>query len=235
MSTVQHFVQEYCKANHQEYLNFSDISYADISNAKLATLEKLGININKHSASIVHNDLPDSLSENFSSFYKCIQYSHRYIRNLHIQAERKNSFFILQVIQFVCSGFKSTLTIELEDAIESEILNVRGIADMVLYGNDFKLIIVEVKKDDIAKGQAQCFLEVEALASLGNETVYGLVTDYHQWHLCKSIGEKTTFYSFNLSGARMNTGPDESSMKTLCSTLYYFFLENLHLNNIPIE
>ena len=89
----------------------------------------------------------------------------------------------------------------------------------MLRRGDKRVCIVEAKKDDMGQGMAQDLLGCEVAAEIDHlNVVYGIVTNYVQWNLLRSLDEK-----IELEECFMDmdaTGPNEASLLKITGKIY---------------
>ena len=114
---------------------------------------------------------------------------HKLFGNVTSGKEAKRLQFISPILIAVCQLLPS-VSISVEEDMEGTYVHANGHFEFVLEYGGKKVCIVEAKKDDMEKGQAQSLLGCEVVAEIENKsTVYAIVTNYVEWLFFKNTDE----------------------------------------------
>ena len=103
----------------------------------------------------------------------------------------KKLYFIANILMVVCNLFKGDVRIEVEEDLVGKHVKANGHFEFMLVRGDKRVCIVEAKKEDMEKGQAQCLVGCEVASDLDNlRVVYGIATTFELWTFLKSCDDK---------------------------------------------
>jgi len=103
---------------------------------------------------------------------------------IDIGKETKRYFFVYPILEACILSvreLKNRATIRLE--IEDEVVGIdsRGPVEFVIKDDNFTLVIVEVKKDDLEQGRAQLIMQMRCAHGYQGGFAYGFVTTGYHW------------------------------------------------------
>ena len=105
--------------------------------------------------------------------------------------EAKRLYFIAHILTVVCNLFKGDVRIKVEEDLVGKHVKANGHFEFMLVRGDKRVCIVEAKKEDMEKGQAQCLVGCEVASDLDNlRVVYGIATTFELWTFLKSCDDK---------------------------------------------
>jgi hypothetical protein len=167
----------------------SSIAFSNIPVTEVTQFFKNGIM--KEYKQNSEKDIPEDL---FSLLYKyiCI------VRNCYGKEwpngkEDQRKHFVAPIIFCVASLFKDVI-VQIEDSLIGNRVHAHGKFEFMLKRKKKRICIVEVKEQDLDKGEVQNLLGCEVLVDVDNtEVVYGIVSTFTRWIFLKNTDDKVLY------------------------------------------
>jgi hypothetical protein len=133
--------------------------------------------------------------------------------------EAKRLYFIAPILFSVCMLFDGDVDIVVEEDLVGNFVKAQGHFEFMLRRGNKAICIVLAKKDDIEQGMARDLVGCEVVAELKDlNTVYGIVTNYIQWNLLRSLDDRVEMEECSL---RLTPdGPERTSLKEISEKIY---------------
>ena len=134
--------------------------------------------------------------------------------------EAKRLQFISVIINNICNIMPG-VSISVEESLRGKYVFANGQFEYIISLNRIKICIVEVKKEDLLQGEAQCLIGTEVIAELeGCDTVYSIITDYLGWIFFKNTNENIYFTDVETLQTHKNSTVDKASLKNIMDLIY---------------